>query len=329
MLAPATAENRRNSEGDVVVLKDGSLLAAWSDFYGGAHDDSAGRISGSKSTDGGRTWSPRFTLQENTGKQNVMSASFLRSRKGEILLFFLQKDSTAELYTMLRRSADEGKTWSTPLRVVHDPGYYITNNARAVRLASGRIVLPMSYARKVWTKEPFLTVAYYSDDDGRTWKRGRGEVSCPQRGAMEPGLMELKDGRLLQIIRTQVGMIWAAYSTNGGDTWTAAAPWTMAAPESPSTLFRLPKGELLLIYNPTVKLGTGHSGPRTPLVSAVSKDEGRTWSAPKTIEGDPSMAYAYASVTRNRDRLLLTYYVEKDKMLSLKFKSIPVAWFLQ
>ncbi len=329
MLAVSTPENKRNSEGDVLLLKDGRLLAAWSDFYGGSDDAAPARISAVVSQDGGRTWSKRYTLLENTGKQNVMSVSFLRSRAGEVLFFYLVKNSRTELYPEVRRSRNEGKTWSDAVRVVADPGYYVMNNARVVRLKSGRIVCPTSFVETLGSRgESFRTVMYVSDDDGRTWRRGKQTVSCPKRGAMEPGLLEMKDGRLLQIIRTQVGRIWHSYSTDGGDTWTEANPWTVAAPEAPSTLARLPgKGELLLIYNPVVDLKAGHSGPRTPLVAATSADEGRTWSRPTTLESDPSATYAYTSATIHRSRVLLTYYVERGGLLSLRFKSIPIEWF--
>jgi sialidase-1 len=329
MLAPATVENPHNSEGDVIALRDGALLAAWSEFTGGARDDSRARIAAARSADGGRTWGPRFTLQENVGAQNVMSVSLLRSRSGEILFFYGVKNSPRELYFMVRRSRDEAQTWSEPVRVIADPGYYVMNNARVVQLGSGRILCPVSFTEEVWTrKEQFRTVMYYSDDDGRTWRRGRGVVACPQRGAMEPGLLELRDGRLLQIIRTQMGEIWHSHSSDGGDTWTEARPWTMRAPEAPSTLVRLPgSGELLLIYNPVVKLGTDHSGPRTPLVAALSRDEGKTWSRPKEIELDRSATYAYTSVTFHGESALLTYYVSRDKRLSLKFKSLALEWF--
>jgi len=328
MLAQSTPENRRNSEGDVIALKDGTLLAAWSDFYGGSSDEAPARISAAISRDGGRAWSPRHTLLENTGKQNVMSVSFLRSRSGEVLFFYLVKNSGTELYPEVRRSRDEGKTWSAAVRVVTDPGYYVMNNARVVRLKSGRILCPASFVEDLGSHgQNFRTVMYCSDDDGRTWRRGKQTVSCPKRGAMEPGLLEMNDGRLLQIIRTQLGRIWYSYSTDGGDSWTEAQPWTMAAPEAPATLVRLPgKGELLLIYNPVVNLAAGHSGPRTPLVAATSADEGRTWSQPMTLEGDPSATYAYTSATIHRSRVLLTYYVERGGLLSLKFKSIPIEW---
>ena len=34
LIAQASDESPRNSEGDLVILKDGSILAAWSEFYG-------------------------------------------------------------------------------------------------------------------------------------------------------------------------------------------------------------------------------------------------------------------------------------------------------
>lgn len=329
IIAQATPTNKRNSEGDIVVLRDGTLLVAWSDFYGGAGDDAGARISAATSRDGGRTWSRRYTLQENIGRQNVMSVSFLRSQSGDILFFFGIKNSPSDLDFAVRRSSDEGKTWSEPVLITPEPGYYVMNNARVIQLRSGRIVCPMAFTDKVWTKnEDFRTVMYFSDDDGRTWRRGKGIVRCPKRGAMEPGLLELNDGRLLQIIRTQTGWIWHSYSSDGGNTWTEAKPWTVAAPEAPSTIARMPdRGDILLIYNPNVDLQADHCGQRTPLVAAVSSDEGQTWSRPKAIESDPGATYSYVSVTFADDRALLTYYLEREGLLSLKFKSIPLQWF--
>ena len=84
-IAAATNDNLRNTEADILVLRDGTLLAAWADFYGGSTDDAPARISAAKSTDGGRTWAARFTLQENIGRANVMSVSWQRLRNGDVL----------------------------------------------------------------------------------------------------------------------------------------------------------------------------------------------------------------------------------------------------
>ena len=330
-IARATESNRRNTEGDIVVLKDGSLFAVWSDFYGGDRDDASARISGARSNDGGKTWGDRFTVQENVGEQNVMSASLLRSKSGDILLFYGVKNSPVDLHFFARRSTDETQSWGPPVPVNPEPGYYVMNNARVIQLRNGRILAPMAFTEKVWTSnEAFRTIVYYSDDDGGTWRRSPSLLEAPKRGAMEPGLVDLDDGRILQIIRTQLGMIWHSYSSDRGETWSQAESWTIAAPEAPSTILRLPRGgELLLIYNPKVDLGAGHLGPRTPLSASISRDGGKSWSKPKDVESAASQTYAYTSATIHGDRVLLTYYVATDRLYDLRFKSIPVSWFRQ
>lgn len=323
-LAADSATHPRQSEGDILVLKDGTLLAAWSDFTGGPDDHATANISAAKSKDGGRTWSAPFLLQENVGRNNVMSVSLLRTRSGEILFFFLVKNSNTDLKLAVRRSTDEARSWGEPLVITREPGYHIMNNARAIQLKSGRILCPISSSADIGTRqEPLRNFIYFSDDNGRSWQRSADTIECPKRGAMEPGLVELKDGTLLQIIRTQMGQIWFSLSTDRGNKWTQPGPLGVVSPESPSTIGRLPgRGELILIYNPSVKA-------RTPLVAALSRDEGKTWSAPKIIEASADATYAYTSLTFRGDRALLTYYVAPNhtNRLALKFKSIPLSWF--
>ncbi len=336
IIAAATDESPRNSEGDVVVLGDGSLLAAWTEFYGGARDDSAARISAKRSTDGGRTWGQPFTLRNNTGKQNVMSASFLRLASGELLLFYLEKHSRSDLDGIVVRSDDDGKTWSEPILITPEDGYFVMNNARVIQLSSGRIVAPFAYSPEVWKAgNVFKTVCYFSDDHGKTWSRGKGECSAPKRGAMEPGLIEKADGTVLQTIRTQMGTQWFAESKDGCDTWSEAKPWTVVSPEAPATLAKLPGDRgWLVIHNPTLDAKDSHNGVRTPLVAAVSKDEGQTWSEPKSIESSPADTYSYVSVGFHEGRALITYYVrhgsadlQKAGKISWKFTSVPLNWF--
>lgn len=327
-IAPATPDDPRNTEGDVVVLADGRLLAVWSNFYGGSQDFAAGRISGRTSEDGGRTWSDRFTVQENIGAQNVISASLLRSHlSGDILLFFGVKNSHSDLHFFVRRSSDEGETWSEDVAVDDEPGYAVMNNDRVLQLEDGRLLAPFAYTPEVAPDLTFETVVYYSDDDGLSWTRSSSRLEAPLRGAMEPGLVELTDGRILQIIRTQTGKIWHSHSADRGSTWSPAEAWSVTSPEAPATIVRLPDRRLALFYNPTYVEGAGHSGPRTPLVVALSSDEGATWSEPLILEDDLTRSFSYVSATPHQDRLLLTYGVGHDGLFDLRFRSIPPGWF--
>ncbi len=327
VIAPATDHSPRNSEGDIVPLGDGSLLAAWSEFYGGNRDDSAARISAKRSSDGGRTWGERFTLRENTGAENVMSVSFVRLAPDELLLFYLEKHSREDLDVLVTRSTDDGRSWGAPVLVTPEAGYHVMNNARVLQTSAGRLICPVATTERVWEKgHTFRTVCYLSDDGGRTWRRSRGEANAPKRGAMEPGLIEKADGRILQTIRTQTGKQWASLSADGGDTWSEATPWTVVSPEAPATLADLPENRgWLLIHNPTLDPSNSHGGRRTPLVAAISRDEGATWSAPVMIETDPEQTYSYTSIDFHEGRVLFTYYVADAKgRLSWKFKSLPL-----
>lgn len=329
--AVATDAHPRNTEGDTVVLKDGSLLVGWTGFQKAQTDFTAAHIAGRKSVDGGRTWGSQFVLQKNIGKMNTMSLSFLRpAGSDELLMFVLVKNSTTDLDVVVCRSRDEAATWSEPQPITTEEGYHIMNNARAIQLSTGRILCPVSTTPLIHSGEhPLKTVCYFSDDVGQTWQRSRDAVSVPKRGAMEPGLIERHDGSLLQIIRTQMGKIWITDSSDQGDTWSEAREWNVPSPEAPATLIPLPAERgWLIIHNPAVDPNAkSHGGRRTPLVARVSKSEGTSWSNPIAIEGDLDKTYSYISTHVVDDRVLLSYYVEQDNRYSLKFKSIPLEHF--
>jgi sialidase-1 len=75
--------------------------------------------------------------------------------------------------------------------------------------------------------------------------------------------------------------------------------------------------------------GARHGGKRTPLVAAVSTNEGQTWSAQHTLEDRTDQEYAYTSVTFFERRVLLSYYVAENSTgrISTRFRSLPLNWF--
>ncbi len=331
VVCPASPENPRNSEADIVELKDGTLLLAWSRFKGG-DDDATAVIAAKKSRDGGRAWSEEFILQDNFAKQNVMSVSLHRLASGKILFFFLAKNAPDDLHVYVRESTDEAQTWSDPRKVTQGPGYHIMNNARTLQLRSGRILCPIAWSPNISTQyQKQDCFCYYSDDEGATWKKSRATVTLGSTPAMEPGLVELKDGSVMMIIRTALDRIYQAFSSDRGDTWGAPEASSLTAPAAPSTISRIPAtGDLLMVWNNN-PLGNkaGWQG-RSPLTTAVSTDEGKTWKHVKNIEDDPDSGSAYTSVTWVGKRALLTYYHWKKgnpnfENTSLVLQSLPLA----
>jgi sialidase-1 len=320
------ANNPRNSEGDFVELKDGRILYIYSRFTGNSPSDfGSSDLAARWSSDGGMTWTESDKIVvENEAATNVMSVSLLRLQSGKIALFYVRKNSIADCIPMMRTSDDEGQTWSQPTACITDhPGYYVLNNARVIQLPSGRLIAPVALHN---TKEKNLTFeelekkfnnyatlyAYYSDDQGKTWKRSSKIDTPSDVMAQEPGLIELKDGSLMMYVRTDVGMQYVSYSKDKGKTWGKAIPSNIPSPLSPATIIRDPKtGNLVLIWNNFGEMGLKY-GKRTPFNIAISDNEGQTWKNIKTIHDDPDGYYCYTAARFiGKGKLLLSYCASK------------------
>ncbi|MBI4531307.1 MAG: exo-alpha-sialidase [Candidatus Latescibacteria bacterium] len=340
IVAPSGEGNPRNSEASAVERTNGEILLAYTDFYGGTGDDhDAARISAMISEDGGRTWGERLTLQDKVGQMNVMSVSLLRLQSGEIACVYARKNSMSDLRPFIKRSVDEGKTWSEAVPVVTDDGYSEMDNDRLVQMSLGRLLAPVSWSANVDLGH-YISRCYYSDDRGRTWRRSANSVDVPGVGADEPAVVELKNGTVLMLFRTTLGQLWAAHSEDGGETWGEAYPMIqLVSPNAPVNIKRIPStGDLLVIWNHHWPAGTRGSEPvvtsseRTPLTAAISIDEGKTWCAFRDLETDPDGAFAYPSILCIGEEVLLTYYSydttgQRQQGISLKLTIVPVRWF--
>ncbi len=331
----ASEKSPRWSEGSIVHRRDGSLLYATTQFLDSASDFARAQIVARVSSDGGRTWQRPTTLQSNIGKKNVMSVTLRYlgdpfDPETELGLFYLVKNSVRDLHVLVRISTDDGATFGEPRQVTRGAGYFVVNNDRVVRLRSGRLIVPTSWTTDVAKSNHFKIRVWYSDDQARTWQESSTSLDYARRGAMEPGVVQLADDSLLMIVRTQLGHIAVSRSTDDGVTWSRLEKSAIVSPESPATLRVIPStGDLLLVWNNRYKPGAGHGGKRTPLVAAVSNDDGQTWSSPRVLEDDPQATFAYTSLMFAGGRVVMSYYVrdETTGRISSRFRSLPIEWF--
>lgn len=337
IVCPSSTKNPRNSEGDLIQLPDGRILLAWSNFIGGFDDYSDGYIAAKTSSDGGYTWSEPFIIQANVGKCNVMSVSFLTSGK-DILLFYLKKDGIdADLNCFMKRSSDCCKTWSYSVRVSILDGYNVVNNGRVIRTRNNKIVVPAAYYKDLSNGAVAMGICYYSDDDGVSWQSSKHGVVLENSltGVQEPGLVELKDGSLMMIIRSDKGYIYRSRSYDSGESWSTPEPLPLVSCCSPSTVKRIPDTDkLLMIWNPCIFGKYGRWSERWPLCSAISEDEGETWMSVKYLEMSPKKSHAYTSITFIDEKVYLTYYewhnlpAKKNfDGTSLKLRILDKNWF--
>ena len=307
--------NPRNSEGDFIRLKDGRIMFIYTHFTGNsASDFGSAFLAARYSEDDGQTWTDEDrTIVPNDGKMNVMSVSLLRLQDGNIALFYARKNGISDCKPLMRISKDEGQTWSAPTSCITDrEGYFVLNNNRVLQLENGRLIMPVALHRTSEGEdfnEKGRLFTYFSDDNGATWKSGKEVKNQNDIVFQEPGLVALKNGKLMMIIRTDDGVQYSSYSKNLGKKWTPAKPTNISSPVSPATIARIPStGDLLMVWNNNgVKEGM-YKGKRTPLNIAISKDEGKTWESEKVLEDDPDGWYCYTAIHFvNDDEVLLSY----------------------
>jgi hypothetical protein len=303
--------NPRNSEGDFIRLKDGRILFIYSHFTNGAGDNSSAYLASRYSFDNGETWSKNDkTVLPQEGKLNVMSVSLLRLDNDNIALFYLRKNSESDCIPIMRISSDEAKTWSKPKDCITDvKGYYVMNNDRVVKLKSGRIVLPVALHNTPGNNisQVGRILCYYSDDNGNSWKRGKEINNTQKVVTQEPGIIELKNNKVMLFCRTDKGVQYFAYSNNECESWSELIPGNIKSPLSPAAIERIPStGDLLLVWNNKYQ-PVRDGGKRTPLNIAISKDDGENWERIKTLENDPRGWYCYTAIEFVDNNVLLGY----------------------
>lgn len=324
-------KNPRNSEGAFLETKDGTIVFVYSKFKGESQEDFASSdICMVRSKDGGQTFGEENIILSCEGEQavNIMSLSLLDMENGDIGLFYLVRTTYTLLQMFLRRSKDGGQTFGERVLCTPQEGFFVVNNDRVMRLASGRILIPAACHRTGWQDSKdsgkiFFdsrseAVFFYSDDDGNTWKTAEGKCCMPyltycESGLQEPGVLELAPGILWGWARTDLGRQYEMYSLDNGNTWSNASPSRFTSPNSPLCMKRGPKGSIYAIWNPIPeyngreKKSKIFTGGRTPYVMAVSRDNGKSFTEACAFETEEDRGYCYCAMYFTEDALLLAY----------------------
>ncbi len=311
-LPPGDA-NPRNSEGDFVPLNDGRILFVYTHFTGSGSDFGSAHLAGRYTSDRGKTWTDDAIVVPNEGGMNVMSVSLLRLANGEIALLYLRKNSRSDCRPVLRISTDEATTWSDPVEIVDTLGYFVVNNDRLVQLKNGRLLVPT--ARHSLPGKEFqgrgAALCYRSDDSGHTWRPSDTILEAPEdskTGLQEPLVVELSDGRVWMLARTDQGCQMQSFSDDGGITWSPVNRTDIISPVSPATVERIPgTDDVLMVWNDHRGIDPALAGKRTPLTAAVSHDDGATWEHRLVLEDLPTGWYCYTAMLFTGNDVLLEY----------------------
>lgn len=240
-------------------------------------------------------------------------------------------------------SRDDGITWSTPVEITQifeafrphvDWKVLATGPGHGIQLRSGRLVVP------VWLAyggprdhHPSVTATIYSDDHGKSWKAG--EIAVPNRVAAgwsvsaegaqrepievadpnETMLAELSNGQVLLTTRNEskASRKLLIYSPDGATNWSQPVfHEQLWEPICMASLLAIPAHTVIVFSNPR-SLGKDKAGKEIPggrgerknLSLSFSQDDGKTWSAPRTLE---SGASAYSDLGLLPDGTIVCFY---------------------
>ena len=293
----------------IARLPNGDILAVW---------QSSQRVMGTRSSDGGATWSRGEVLVDSVDGDMALLATRQR-----VILQYTGGESTQEqaseapryatsgLYHMV--SGDSARSWGPAVRI--DTGKRYSGNCNeGIVLRDGTLIMPFYYVgnleggEQVYEREMVCVAGVLrSTDDGATWQPGAG-VRLPgdPNGADEPTVVELASGELLMLVRTTRGRHYQARSADRGATWSAPVPSILVASNTPAALYRLSfdPSAVVVAWTSTPYLGTMN---RHPLSVAISYDECVSW-AHHRILTNPGCQVSYPGVTQAADGTILVIW---------------------
>ncbi|MEC8252681.1 MAG: sialidase family protein [Planctomycetota bacterium] len=299
----------------------GTLIAVYDNRYRGAGDLPGDVDVGmSRSTDGGRTWSPMRVVidmgddpkwrHDGVGDPAVL----VDAATGRIWVAAVWShgdrgwhgsgpgvapEETGQL--MLTHSDDDGLTWAAAQNItaqVKDPSwrFMLQGPGRGITMKDGTLVFAAQFRSAPdgpHQGKPFSTVLW-SKDHGESWHIGSGV----KVDTTEAQVVELDDGVLMINCRDNRGGARSVYTTRDlGATW-EPHPTTRSALVEPvcmASLLRVDHdalGTMLLFSNPATAAG------RFDMTLKVSRDEGMTWPTSMWTLYDQRRGFGYSCLTQ-------------------------------
>lgn len=250
----------------------------------------------------------------------------------------------------MRRSSDDGVTWSPPeeittaleeLRRRYAFTVIGTGPNHGIQLASGRLLIPvwLSTGGGAGGHRPSVVSSIFSDDGGRTWRGGEiaAQETDPLVNPSETVAVELPGGAVMFSMRCESlqHRRAIAYSPDGATRWTRPEfvndlnePVCMAGIDRLSWGTASSRSRLIYSHcdngtDPDPRLISSNFYLRKNLTIRMSYDEGRTWPVSRVLE--PGFA-GYSDITVAPDGTMFCLF-EKGSVSANETRSIVLAHF--
>jgi hypothetical protein len=279
-----------------------------------------------QSSDGGFTWSEPVVIYQDSIIWQYPRRTLI-DRDGNIHLLVFREPDLSVFHTMYHGA---GQEWA-PLKMIAEGRIGAIRGF--IQTESGRLIF--GFHRHIWERKPpyggCFSSSVWSDDNGKTWKESTSRVVAPvfenyignNYGAVEPNLVQLDNGNILMLIRTQNGWLYQSVSEDEGETWSEGVRSVFHTSNSPANLLKLPDGRIAITWcntgDPDINTFGRIYTHRDVLHMAISDDDGHTWRGFREIfriptrndqnnfkRGDSGCSYPNTSFTRDKKIILVT-----------------------
>lgn len=293
----------------LVVTKKNSILIFFEARKGNGDDWDSMNLMMLRSIDGGKSWLEPIVI-DSSSSGPVHNATPVADKNGAVHLLYIRDYKRC----MYRQSIDDGITWSPPdditstfeaFKPEYDWKVIATGPGHGIQLTNGRLIcagwICQPDQRPVGgDHRPSANVTIFSDDHGKTWKRG-SIIAGNNSKTVNPSetmLVELSDGRVQANFRNEGAQHQRLLSNSpdGINNWTEPkfSP-DLFEPVCQASVLKLNPGQksgrsVLLFCNPDSRGDPSYlyeplgMRARHHLSSKITYDDGVTWVNNRVIE---------------------------------------------
>jgi len=292
-----------------IELTDQGLIASW---FGGSKEGNKDVEIWTSFRENGR-WSYPMSvadgIQHEAKRYPCWNPVLYRvPNENQLLLFYKVGPNPSNWWGMLKKSYDNGRTWTAGVRLPEDILGPIKN--KPFMTSDGKLICPSSTElnpNKGWKIHFEIT-----PDLGKNWYISPEISDDNALNAIQPSILSHADGRVLQAIaRSKDGGVVNSWSYDGGRSWNPIASIGLPNPNSGTDAITLKNGLHVLVYNHSEKPEGKWSGYRSPLNVAISTD-GKDWKNVLELIADKG-EYSYPAVIEGKDGLIHITYTWKRR----------------
>ena len=302
-------------------LPNGDLVVV---YFGGPGEGDAGTVIRYQRKPPDGTWSTPIVLGDDGTASGTETPCWnpviYQVPGGDLLFWWKVGPNPSRWWGMLKRSSDNGQTWSADEKLGGDsaPDVLGPVKNKPVQLANGDILAGSSRENQGWVMH-----AERSTDNGATWSFITTIENGASGGAIQPSILTYDDGRIQMVARDKGGKkVMSTWSSDNGTTWTPTSALTIPNNNAGLDGVTLCDGRQLLVYNHSIREGGTSVGPesgnkgRSLLNVSVSLD-GEAWEAAVILESPnkDDGRKSYPAVIQSADGLVhITYTYLRKKV---------------